>query len=415
MRVSIRALIAVATLVISGATAAAQQETPKVSLPGSYDEGFLLFRSADSSFAYWLDGRVQIDGAIYRGNDNELASGTDVRRARIGTKVTMYRNWHGEFDVDFAENAVEMKDMWVGYLGFQNSVVKAGNFKEPFGLETLTSSKYITFMERSYIDNLSPDRHIGASFTNWGQYHYVTGGVFGQVAGTPDATGRSEGYAFTGRLVVVPIRTANSLLHIGGAISRRTPDAAAGADTNTVRFRARPETNISRARFITTGKIRFVDHTNYYSGELAGTYGPLTLQGEYAKVSVNRLDTLKTASFDGMYVSASYFLTGEHRPYMIEDGEFDRVVPKTGIGAWEVAARWSTMDLNDTSPGVGIKGGRGTNVTVGLNWHINANFKWMLDYVHVSNDDNAKPDVGVAPFTTGDKFNIFQTRLSLAF
>jgi Phosphate-selective porin len=190
MRVSIRALIAVASLLITGATAAAQQETPKVSLPGAYDEGFLLFRSADSSFAYWLDGRVQIDGAIYRGSDNELASGTDVRRARLGTKVTMYRDWHGEFDVDFAENAVEMKDMWVGYMGFKNSLVKAGNFKEPFGLETLTSSKYITFMERSYIDNLSPDRHLGASFVNWGQYHYVTGGVFGQVAGTPDATGK---------------------------------------------------------------------------------------------------------------------------------------------------------------------------------------------------------------------------------
>ncbi|HZK78018.1 MAG TPA: porin, partial [Gemmatimonadaceae bacterium] len=179
--------------------------------------------------------------------------------------------------------------------------------------------------------------------------------------------------------------------------------------------RARPETNISRARFITTGKIRFVDHTNYYNGELAGTYGPLTVQGEYSKVSVARLDTLHTATFAGMYASVSYFLTGEHRPYVMEEGEFDRVVPKASTGAWEIAARWSTMDLNDTSPGVGIKGGRGTNVTLGLNWHINANLKWMLNYVHVSNDANAKPDIGVAPFTTGDKFNIFQTRFSLAF
>src|SRR5512140_2608572 len=234
MKVFIRVLIAVTALLVSANAATAQQETPKVSLPGLYDEGFLMFRSADSAFAYWLDGRMQIDGALYRGNDNELGGGTEIRRARLGVKATLYRDWHGEFDVDFAENAVEMKDMWVGYLGFQNSLVKAGNFKEPFGLETLTSSKYITFMERSYIDNFSPDRHIGASFVNWGQYHYVTGGVFGQVAGTPDATGNSEGYAFTGRLVVVPVNTANALLHIGGAISRRTPDAASGADTNTV-------------------------------------------------------------------------------------------------------------------------------------------------------------------------------------
>ncbi len=73
------------------------------------------------------------------------------------------------------------------------------------------------------------------------------------------------------------------------------------------------------------------------------------------------------------------------------------------------------MNLNDLSEGVNIKGGRATNVTVGLNWHINANFKWMLDYTHVSNDTSAKPDLGLAPFVAGDKFNIFQSRFSLAF
>jgi phosphate-selective porin len=54
-------------------------------------------------------------------------------------------------------------------------------------------------------------------------------------------------------------------------------------------------------------------------------------------------------------------------------------------------------------------------VTLGLNWHMNANFKWMFNYVRVSNDANAKPDIGIAPLTAGDKFNIFQTRFSLAF
>ncbi len=413
MKSSIRAFGWLCAALFSAGSLAAQQ--PQVPTPGAYDGGYLVFRSADSAFAYWLDGRVQVDGAVYRGGDNKLASGTDVRRARIGTKVTLYRDWHGEFDVDFAENAVEMKDMWVGYLGLKNSLIKVGNFKEPFSFETITSSKFITFMERSYIDNLSPDRHIGASFTNWGSVWYATAGLFGQVAGTPDATGRSEAKAVTGRLVFAPVNRDGALIHIGGAFSRRTPDAAAGADTNTVRFRARPETNISRARFITTGKIRFVDHTNYYNGELVTAFGPLTVQGEYSRVSVSRLGVLPKATFDGMYASASYFLTGEHRPYVMEEGEFDRVIPKASTGAWEIAARWSTMDLNDLSEGVNIKGGRGTNVTLGLNWHINANFKWMLNYVRVSNDANAKPDIGIAPLTAADKFNIVQTRFSLAF
>jgi phosphate-selective porin OprO/OprP len=270
-------------------------------------------------------------------------------------------------------------------------------------------------MERSYIDNFSPDRHVGASATNWGRFWYASAGVFGQEAGTPDETGRSEGSAITGRLVFAPVNSQNALIHFGGAFSRRSPDAASGADTNTVRFRARPETNISRARFLTTGKVRFVDHTNYYNAELVTTYGPLTAQSEYTRVALVRLGDRRQATFGGMYVAASYFLTGEHRPYLMEEGEFDRVVPRSRNGALEVAARWSTLDLNDTSEGVGILGGRGTNVTLGLNWHISGNFKWMFNYTRVSNDNNAKPDMGIAPLTPGDKFNIFQTRFALAF
>jgi len=412
MRTLTKALSLMLATALSVASAGAQTVT---ATPGQYDDGYLVFRSADSSFAYWLDGRVQVDAAVYRGGENKLASGTDIRRARIGAKATMFRDWHGEFDVDFAENLVEMKDMWIGYLGIRNSLAKVGQFKEPFSFETITSSKYITFMERSYIDNFSPDRHIGASFTNWGKFWYASAGVFGQEAGTPDETGRSEAMAVTGRLVFAPVNRDGALLHFGGAFSRRSTDAATGADTNTVRFRARPETNISRARFLTTGKIRFADHTNYYNAEVVTSLGPLTAQGEYTRVAVVRIGDRPQASFDGMYVSASYFLTGEHRPYVMEEGEFDRVIPRSHSGAWEVAARWSTLDLNDRSEGVNILGGRGTNVTLGLNWHISPNFKWMFNYTRVSNDDNAKPDMGIAPFTTGDKFNIFQSRFSLAF
>jgi phosphate-selective porin OprO/OprP len=415
MRWSIKLSVGLFAAALASGSVGAQQAKPTVSTPGTFNGGYLVFSSADGAFAYWLDGRVQIDGAIYRGGQNKLASGTDVRRARIGAKATLYRDWHGEFDVDFADNAVEMKDMWIGYLGLHNSLVKAGQFKEPFSFETITSSKFITFMERSYIDNFSPDRHLGVSFTNWGKFWYASAGVFGQEAGTPDATARSEGNAVTGRLVFAPLNRDGALIHFGGALSRRSPDAASGADTNTVRFRARPETDISQARFLTTGKVRFVDHTNYYNAELVSSFGPVTVQSEYTRVALIRLGDRPTASFDGMYASASWFITGEHRPYLIEEGEFDRVIPKSSRGAFEVAARWSTMDLNDPTPGVAIKGGRGTNVTLGLNWHMNANFKWMLDYTRVSNDANAKPDMGTGPLVTGDHFNIFQTRFSLAF
>lgn len=418
MSAHIRARFA-AALAITAALAiplAAQDPGHPVPLPGAYDGGYLVFQSADGAFKYWLDGRLQIDGAVYSDskNTNSLANGTEIRRGRLGVKTTMFTNWLGEMDIDFAGNAVEMKDMWIGYQGMHNTLLRAGSYKEPFSLETLTSSKYITFLERSYVDNFSPDRHIGAGVTKWGDRWRIEAGAFGQEAGQVDASGRNEGYAFTGRLTVVPIRTENGLVHIGGALSARWPDAATGADTNTVRFRARPETDISLTRFLTTGKIRSVDHTSYYNGEFASVYGPASLQAEYTKVVVHRLAGLADESFSGWYVSGSLFLTGESRKYVSSDAEFDRIYPRSPNGAWELAARVSHMSLNDSSVTPVVSGGSAMNYTIGLNWYINANFKWMFNYVRVVNDDNAKPDVFRAPAVVGDKFNIFQMRFALA-
>lgn len=406
---------ALCALFIGAPSLVAQSPPTPVPVPGSYDGGYLVFQSHDGAFRYWLDGRLQVDAAKYSGGENELGSGTEIRRARIGVKAQLFTDWYSEVDLDFAANAVEIKDAWIGFTGLRNTMFKAGNYKEPFSLETLTSSKNITFMERSYADNFSPDRNIGLGIVRWGSHWQAAIGVFGQAAGEVDESARNEGYGLTGRFTFAPLVADRKVVHLGVALSRRTPDAATGADSNTMRFRGRPETDVSLARFLTTGKIRLVDHTSYYNAEAAVMMGRLLVQGEYTKVVVRRLTDLADASFKGGYLFASLFLTNDTRKYLVEAGEFDRVQPLAKGGAWEVAARYSTMDLNDKSAGVNILGGRGTNYTAGVNWYMNTNIKWMFNYVRVINDENAKPDLGTAPFVVGDKFNIFQTRVALAF
>jgi phosphate-selective porin OprO/OprP len=406
--------LGVAGLVLVGTRLGAQDKPKAIDMRARHDSGFLVFQSDDGAFKYWLDGRVQLDAAAYTGGQNELGSGSEVRRARIGIKTVLYRNWYGEIDVDFAGNAIEMKDMWLGYEGLQNSLIKVGNFKEPFSLETLTSSKNITFMERSYVDNFSPDRNLGVSVTHWGRLWQASLGAFQQPAGDVDASAANEATAVTGRVTFAPVLADRRLLHVGLAASRRTPDAGLPADAHQMRFRARPETDVSLARFLTTGKIKNVDFTFYNNAELAMVAGPVSVQAEGTRVSVHRRADLETATFDGGYAYVSWFLTGESRQYLVDEGEFDRVYPKSAQGAWELAARISTMNLNDFSPDVNIKGGKATNYTLGVNWYINPNFKWMLNYTRVINDINAKPDLGVAPFVPGDKFNIFQMRFALA-
>ncbi len=87
--------------------------------------------------------------------------------------------------------------------------------------------------------------------------------------------------------------------------------------------------------------------------------------------------------FDGFYASASWFLTGESRSYDAAEGMFGRVIPnhpfdwgRGGWGAWEVAARYSQVDLDDA----GVHGGRLGMWMLGANWYPHSHVKWRFDY-----------------------------------
>ena len=97
------------------------------------------------------------------------------------------------------------------------------------------------------------------------------------------------------------------------------------------------------------------------------------------------------ADFTGYYAQAGYFLTGEHRRYKLGSGTFDKVKPNQnfgmgeegGLGAWEVLARYSHLDLEDNS----YTGGELTDVSLGLNWYLNPNMKIMMNYIHGELED----------------------------
>jgi phosphate-selective porin OprO/OprP len=97
-------------------------------------------------------------------------------------------------------------------------------------------------------------------------------------------------------------------------------------------------------------------------------------------------------SFDGVYVFASWFLTGENRQYNRPMATFDRIKVNrdffrvrdcdgcvhTGPGAWELAYRFSYLDLDDAD----ITGGNVTDHTIGLNWYLNPYTRLMFNYVN---------------------------------
>ena len=80
----------------------AVQEKP-VSISAKIKKSYLSFASADGNIKYWIDGRIMLDGGFANSGGNSLTTNTEFRRARLAIKTKMYKNWSGEFDIDFSE------------------------------------------------------------------------------------------------------------------------------------------------------------------------------------------------------------------------------------------------------------------------------------------------------------------------
>jgi len=355
-----------------------EKKAPDGQRVGGVEEGL---RQKSSDFQFRIGGRIQLDAAVYDEDGTDLGSGTKVRRARLFFAGKVYEDWRFKTQLDFADNKVSIKDAYIAYTGFGRTVVKVGNFKEPFSLEELTSSKYIPFMERAMPGTFAPGRNIGVGVFTYGDQWSASGGVFGE--GPGDARIDGEGYGATSRLTFSPVHEKTRAVHFGVAVAFRGPSD----DTQSVSFSAKPESSVTSVSLVTTGDIAQVRSYVNSVVEAAVVYGPFSLQGEYFHSTVRRNANLPNAEFRGSYIFASWFLTGESRSYKYKSGNFSRVKPRNnagqgGVGAWELALRYSQIDLNDGT----ILGGEEENITLGLNWYVNPLIRFMANVVLIDTD-----------------------------
>jgi phosphate-selective porin OprO/OprP len=331
----------------------------------------------------------------------DQVDGTEFRRARMYTSGTIYKNIAFKAQYDFASGSAEgagevkgrpaFKDVYIElkkipYLGH----FRVGHFKEPFSLEELTSSKYITFMERSLNNVFSPSRNTGFMLYNHALDKRMTwaGGIFrnSDSFGDSEGDGSTEGnYSFSGRITGLPWYKdeGRKLIHTGFSYTYQN------AFENAIDFDSTPETHLADD-FVDTGSFA-AEYSNRFNPELAIVYGPFSFQGEYSFVDVDLKRSMDSdPDFSGFYGYFSYFLTGENRKYKRENGVFSRVKPNKnfrwgrgkGKGAIELAARYSELDLSDE----GIDGGRLQDLTLGVNWYLNPNTRVMLNYVRTNVD-----------------------------
>jgi phosphate-selective porin OprO and OprP len=352
-----------------------------VSLKG----GHLKVKSGDGDFSAQIGGRVMADYAVIDDDRDLDGNGSEIRRARIFLKGKAFNDWGYKAQVDFASDEVTIKDMFIAYNGFENLQLTLGNHKISNGLEANTSSKYITFMERSTIDDVfSVGRKNGLSLATGGDnWSFKTGLHMDGIDN--DNNDKDEDYGYGARATFAPINDKTRLIHLGvSAHHQEFEDNFSNGAYSQQRFRARPEIHMINTRPYDT-RIDGVEDSNTYGLEAAAVYGPFSAQAEYFKKDVNT-DT-SDVDFNGWYVYGSYFLTGESRPYKAKHGVFSRVKPKSvvgqgGMGAWELAVRYSDIDLYDGSgPAVNTLGEEGDVTTLGVNWYATSNIRLMANYV----------------------------------
>ncbi len=354
--------------------------------------------SNDGAFKFQAGGRIMADATFGHDDDsaiNDLNEGTEFRRARIFFKGQLNNGWGYKWQIDFADDSVSIKDM---YLRYKPAGITVGQFKQPFSLEEQTSSKYITFLERGLPNVFSIGRRVAVGYnTHWHTGTFAAS-VFGQEAGNGDEN--QEGFGAGARLTFAPVNEPGNLLHLGMAVSREGPGDGAN---DRVRIRVRPDAH-NAPRLIDTrafdldnsggltsaDDIANVDDLTRVGVEGAWVAGPFSLQGEWMQMDLRRDGGFTDLDFDGWYVNASWFLTGESRPY--KQGAFGRVKPdhpvgKGGMGGWELALRFAEVDLSDwddIAAGTGLTGahaGELETTTLGLNWYVTNNVQLMMNYI----------------------------------
>ncbi len=370
--------------------------------------------TADGTQRFAIRAIGQFDAAAYDEHSrapaaNDLNSGTNFRRARLTVEGSIDKDWNynltGEFGGSGTE-AAQLNQAYVEYVGWKpfgpKTLVRLriGAWPTPTGLEDATNYTEGLFLERAAVAEMvrgmaGGDGRSSLGVLANGERWYASAVLTGAVVGTTGEFDEQSGYLT--RVAFNPLGDKTWGLHLGANLQGvlRPADTGAGtANTTILRLRERPELRVDGTRLVDTGNIN-ADGATAYGLELGGFYRNFQLSGEAFQVHVDRIGAFDP-SFGGWYVQGAWTLTGESHVWTSAAGGFRGVKPskafdgKGGWGTWELAARYSVLDLDDragvfgaAAPVGGIRGGEQKIATFGLNWYPNAVFRFQAQYQQV--------------------------------
>jgi len=345
----------------------------------------LVFSTIAQAQSFGIRGRLHMDAIYGISEAGEFVNGFNNRRARMGMQGKIHDNWDGRIEIDFADGGVEPKDFRMRRSFDHGGRLWIGQYKVPQGLNQLTSSVNITFIERSSVSNIVPDvRRIGLAYELFRNDLGLKSMVFGRALGQRGAMEDDMPLGYALRGVFAP-EISGSQLHMGASVVYEDLKSNLG-----VRYRDRPEARDSKGGSVRYIDVRVPDAENTFKTgvELLLINGPFSVEGEYLQTAVSTSGN-HNPTFHGYHFQSSYVFNGGSRSY--SKGLVGGVIPaEEGSGAWEVAVRYSVTDLQDDSYSGGDKQ---RNITFALNRYVTSKLRFMGNVVIVNTDNLDKTPV----------------------
>ncbi len=355
---------------------------------------FGQFRSNTEDYNIKLGGFLCLDAAHFQqdsGLDSEFGElpntgGYEVRLAAFHMSGNLYENIDFKLFTGFYYNKANVIETYVTIKKLPIiGNFRIGKIREPMRIDALTSRKHITFLERSLPISFFPIFNEGAmvfnSFFN-NRLHAQTSYFKGNTTVNDISTNESSITSrVTGHIISEP--EINNVWHVGISHRYRT-------DTEQVyKISSNPEAHLSPVKYLNTGTIENVNHINYFGFETAYNYKNWRFQGEYLTSQINR-NILEDIQLSSYYAQLSCFITGEYKRFNKNMYFYGKIKPhknfsleKKEYGAWEVALKYSTADLNDKD----IQGGQENNITAAVNWYLNPGTRIMFNHIWADIED----------------------------
>ncbi len=341
------------------------------------------FRKGD--FSLKIRGQAQVDVGVFDDDVTDHPDSAEFRRLRLTAQGDLPGEFGYKIQVGFEEDQLDVEDAFITYNGFDNTVYTLGHHKTFYGIEETGSSNDTTFMERASANSaFFQGRAIGLSVLTHREDWFFGAGVFNDDAGT--ASNDDEAFSASARFGGTPYRDGDNLFHLSGFVDYQIPDRA----NDSFSYDANAENSFQTTDSVSV-TVSNADDAIVYGIGGAMNWGSVLLQGEYFATKVNTTAG-SDPSFDGAYGQISWILTSESRPYDASEGTIGRPKPNNpfnpksgGWGAFELAARYSTLDLNDG----GFTGGQLDTYTIGANWYLNNYLRVSGNYVMADTDSNA--------------------------